>query len=143
MANLTGARVRSNMEELLPLSFDEATLVAGQNDILAAYAAFDAGTQTREQARPAAREERKLARPESPPARGEELFGRACPSCGGIGHVAVLPGKDSLQPLATASGLVRSAASARAEVLSAAWGRSIDACKMALSRARNAVTPPP
>jgi ribonuclease E len=47
-----------------------------------------------------------------------ELFGRACPSCGGIGHVAVLPGKDSLQPLATASGLVRSAASARAEVLS-------------------------
>jgi ribonuclease E len=47
-----------------------------------------------------------------------ELFGRACPSCGGIGHVAVLPGKDSLQPLATAGGLVRSAASARAEVLS-------------------------
>lgn len=47
-----------------------------------------------------------------------ELFGRACPSCGGLGHVAVLPGKDSLQPLATAGGLVRSAASARAEVLS-------------------------
>ena len=47
-----------------------------------------------------------------------ELFGRACPSCGGIGHVAVLPGKDSLQPLATVGGLVRSAASARAEVLS-------------------------
>ena len=46
-----------------------------------------------------------------------ELFGRACPSCGGLGHVAVLPGQDSLQPLATASGLVRSAASARAEVL--------------------------
>jgi ribonuclease E len=45
-----------------------------------------------------------------------ELFGRACPSCGGLGHVAVLPGQDSLQPLATASGLVRSAASARAEV---------------------------
>jgi ribonuclease E len=46
-----------------------------------------------------------------------ELFGRACPSCGGLGHVAVLPGQDSLQPLATATGLVRSAASARAEVL--------------------------
>jgi ribonuclease E len=45
-----------------------------------------------------------------------ELFGRACPSCGGLGHVAVLPGQDSLQPLATATGLVRSAASARAEV---------------------------
>ena len=45
-----------------------------------------------------------------------ELFGRACPSCGGLGHVAVLPGKDLMQPLATATGLVRSAASARAEV---------------------------
>ena len=47
-----------------------------------------------------------------------ELFGRACPSCGGLGHVAVLPGKDTLQPLATITGVVRSAASARAEVLS-------------------------
>ena len=47
-----------------------------------------------------------------------ELFGRACPSCGGLGHVAVLPGKDTLQPLATLTGLVRSAASARAEVIS-------------------------
>lgn len=47
-----------------------------------------------------------------------ELFGRACPSCGGLGHVAVLPGRDTLQPLATVSGLVRSAASARAEVVS-------------------------
>ena len=53
-----------------------------------------------------------------------ELFGRACPSCGGLGHVAVLPGKDSLQPLATAGGLVRSAASARAEVLSPSAGES-------------------
>ena len=44
-----------------------------------------------------------------------ELFGRACPACGGLGHVAVLPGKDLLQPLAMATGLVRSAASARAE----------------------------
>ncbi len=51
-----------------------------------------------------------------------ELFGRACPSCGGLGHVAVLPGKDTLQPLATVSGLVRSAASARAEVASPANG---------------------
>jgi ribonuclease E len=51
-----------------------------------------------------------------------ELFGRACPSCGGLGHVAVLPGQDSLQPLATASGLVRSAASARAEVLAPGAG---------------------
>ena len=49
-----------------------------------------------------------------------ELFGRACPSCGGLGHVAVLPGQDSLQPLATATGLVRSASSARAEVLAPA-----------------------
>jgi len=47
-----------------------------------------------------------------------ELFGRACPSCGGLGHVAVLPGKDTLLALATVSGLVRSAASARAEVAS-------------------------
>jgi len=53
-----------------------------------------------------------------------ELFGRACPSCGGLGHVAVLPGKDSLQPLASAAGLVRSAASARAEVLSPSAGES-------------------
>lgn len=51
-----------------------------------------------------------------------ELFGRACPSCGGLGHVAVLPGKDTLQPLATVSGLVRSAASARAEVASPGSG---------------------
>ncbi|MEY3963367.1 MAG: hypothetical protein RLZZ106_622 [Cyanobacteriota bacterium] len=53
-----------------------------------------------------------------------ELFGRACPSCGGLGHVAVLPGKDSLQPLAAAPGLVRSAASARAEVFSPAGTES-------------------
>jgi ribonuclease E len=49
-----------------------------------------------------------------------ELFSRACPSCGGLGHVAVLPGKDTLQPLANASGVMRSAASARAEVPSPA-----------------------
>ncbi len=45
-----------------------------------------------------------------------ELFGKACTSCGGLGHVAVLPGKESLQPLATATGLVRSAPPSRAEV---------------------------
>ena len=48
-----------------------------------------------------------------------ELFGRACPSCGGLGHVAVLPGRDTLQPLATLPGLVRTAAPARPEVLAA------------------------
>ncbi|MEB3332997.1 MAG: Rne/Rng family ribonuclease [Synechococcaceae cyanobacterium] len=53
-----------------------------------------------------------------------ELFGRACPSCGGLGHVAVLPGRDTLQPLATVSGLVRSAASARSEVLAPAAAES-------------------
>ncbi|MFO8237778.1 MAG: Rne/Rng family ribonuclease [Prochlorococcaceae cyanobacterium] len=47
-----------------------------------------------------------------------ELFGRACPTCGGLGHVAVLPGSDTLQPLASTAGLVRSAASARAGVQS-------------------------
>jgi len=46
-----------------------------------------------------------------------ELFGRPCPSCGGLGHVAVLPGTDTLQPLASSAGLVRSAAPASAEVL--------------------------
>ena len=53
-----------------------------------------------------------------------ELFGRACPSCGGLGHVAVLPGTDTLQPLASVTGLVRSAASARAEVSSPATTES-------------------
>jgi ribonuclease E len=51
-----------------------------------------------------------------------ELFGRACPSCGGLGHVAVFPGKDTLQPLATATGLVRTAAAVRAEAPPAATG---------------------
>ena len=46
-----------------------------------------------------------------------ELFGRACPSCGGLGLVAVLPGKDLSQPLAAETGLVRSVASARSEVV--------------------------
>ena len=47
-----------------------------------------------------------------------ELFGRACPSCAGLGHVAVLPGNDLSQPEAAEAGLVRSVASARSEVVS-------------------------
>jgi ribonuclease E len=42
-----------------------------------------------------------------------ELFGRTCPSCGGLGHVAVLPGKDTLQPLASLPGVVRTVPSTR------------------------------
>jgi ribonuclease E len=42
-----------------------------------------------------------------------ELFGRVCPSCGGLGHVAVLPGKDTLQPLASLPGVVRTVPSSR------------------------------
>jgi len=44
-----------------------------------------------------------------------ELFGRVCPSCGGLGHVAVLPGKDTLQPLASLPGVVRTVPSSRPE----------------------------
>ncbi|MEB3256641.1 MAG: Rne/Rng family ribonuclease [Synechococcaceae cyanobacterium] len=53
-----------------------------------------------------------------------ELFGRACPSCGGLGHVAVLPGRDTLQPLATLSGLVRTTPASRPEVLAAPVGEA-------------------
>jgi len=49
-----------------------------------------------------------------------ELFGRPCPSCGGLGHVAVLPGRDTLQPLATVSGLVRSALPSRTDAAAVA-----------------------
>ena len=49
-----------------------------------------------------------------------ELFGRPCPSCGGLGHVAVLPGRDTLQPLATLSGLVRAAIPPRSDAVAAA-----------------------
>ncbi|MFM7087237.1 MAG: Rne/Rng family ribonuclease [Cyanobium sp.] len=49
-----------------------------------------------------------------------ELFGRPCPSCGGLGHVAVLPGRDTLQPLATVSGLVRTQPAARPEAITTA-----------------------
>jgi len=48
-----------------------------------------------------------------------ELFGRTCPSCGGLGHVAVLPGKDTLQPLASLPGVVRTVPSARPEATAA------------------------
>ena len=47
-----------------------------------------------------------------------ELFGRTCPSCIGLGHVAVLPGKDLLQPLSTATGLVRTASLSKVEDVS-------------------------
>ena len=68
-----------------------------------------------------------------------ELFSRACPSCGGLGHVAVLPGKDTLQPLANLPGVVRSAASARAEVPSPALATDPGAG----GRRRTAATPCP
>ena len=48
-----------------------------------------------------------------------ELFGRTCPSCGGLGHVAVLPGRDTLQPLASLPGVVRTVPSARPEATAA------------------------
>jgi ribonuclease E len=48
-----------------------------------------------------------------------ELFGRPCPSCGGLGHVAVLPGRDTLQPLATVSGLVRATIPPRSDAVAA------------------------
>jgi ribonuclease E len=67
-----------------------------------------------------------------------ELFGRACPSCGGLGHVAVLPGKDTLQPLATLSGVVRSAASARAEVLSPVAAEAVGGRRRRGGRGRGA-----
>ncbi len=71
-----------------------------------------------------------------------ELFGRACPSCGGLGHVAVLPGKDTLQPLATLSGVVRSAASARAEVLSPVSGEAAGGRRRRGGRGRGAAAAP-
>ena len=40
-----------------------------------------------------------------------ELFAQSCQSCGGLGNVALLPGKELLQPLATATGLIRSISS--------------------------------
>ena len=37
-----------------------------------------------------------------------EVFSSCCPSCGGLGHMATLPGLAQLQPLATLPGIVRS-----------------------------------
>ena len=45
-----------------------------------------------------------------------ELFGKYCSSCGGLGHVAVLPEKDQLQHLATVPGLVKSVTANRTEI---------------------------
>ena len=56
-----------------------------------------------------------------------ELFGRPCPSCGGLGHVAVLPGRDTLQPLATVSGLVRSVTATRSDLPAAAAAPAAEA----------------
>ena len=70
-----------------------------------------------------------------------ELFGRACPSCGGLGHVAVLPGKDTLQPLATITGVVRSAASARAEVPSPVAGEAAGGRRRRGGRGRGGSAP--
>ena len=36
-----------------------------------------------------------------------ELFGQCCPNCYGLGHIAVLPGENILEPMASASGLVK------------------------------------
>ncbi len=44
-----------------------------------------------------------------------ELFGRPCTNCVGLGHVAVLPGKEILQPLANAIGLVKTTLPNRSE----------------------------
>ncbi len=44
-----------------------------------------------------------------------ELFGQTCPNCGGLGHITSLPGKGLPQPLATATGLVRSSYASKQE----------------------------
>ena len=85
-----------------------------------------------------------------------ELFGRVCPSCGGLGHVAVLPGKDTLQPLASLPGVVRTVPSSRPEATPAAapaeasggrrrrggrGGRGGESAEVAVVPATNGVTP--
>ncbi len=37
-----------------------------------------------------------------------ELFGESCPHCFGHGHIAVLPGENNIEPMAIASGIVKS-----------------------------------
>ena len=44
-----------------------------------------------------------------------ELFGKSCQNCGGMGTIVSLPGKELIQPLATATGLIRSNISTRSE----------------------------
>ncbi len=45
-----------------------------------------------------------------------ELFGKTCQTCGGLGHVAILPEKEQLLPLATATGLVKSGVQNRSDL---------------------------
>ena len=66
-----------------------------------------------------------------------ELFGRALTSDGGVGHEAVLPNKDLLEPLATATGLVRSAALPRAEAASPAENAASNVRRRRGGRGRN------
>ncbi len=47
-----------------------------------------------------------------------ELFGKVCTTCFGLGHVAVLPAINQLQPLASASGLVRNSTAPKADITS-------------------------
>ncbi len=44
-----------------------------------------------------------------------ELFGKACQHCGGLGLTPLLPGHDLLQPMAKATGLVRSSSLSRSD----------------------------
>ena len=66
-----------------------------------------------------------------------ELFGRAITSDGGVGHEAVLPSKDLLEPLATATGLVRSADLPRAEAASPAENAASNVRRRRGGRGRN------
>ena len=66
-----------------------------------------------------------------------ELFGRANNSDSGVAHEAVLPSKELLEPLATATGLVRSAALPRAEAASAAENASSNVRRRRGGRGRN------
>ncbi len=44
-----------------------------------------------------------------------ELFGKQCSNCNGLGHTTCLPQKSQMEPVATASGLVQSSSSIKAE----------------------------
>ena len=71
-----------------------------------------------------------------------ELFGKACQNCGGIGKIALLPGKDLLQPLATATGLVRSNGASKAEEQVSLENNSLRRKRLGNSRG-NEITPIP